>query len=140
MKISGAVAMTTRSESMLPLKSGVSTSMVVPGDCRRISRMVSAKISAPKSGRSSRSTEVTTAWARPIWATAAATRRGSSASMSPPRLPLVTAQKAQARVQTSPRIMKVAVPWPQHSAMLGQRASSHTVTRSRPRIRLLISA
>jgi len=130
--------MTVRSESRLPLKSGVSTSIVVPGDWRRISWMVAAKRAAPKSGRSSRSTEVTTAWARPIRDTAAPTRRGSSASMSPPRLPLVTAQKAQARVHTSPRIMRVAVPWPQHSAMLGQRASSHTVVSSRPRIRLLI--
>ena len=89
---------------------------------------------APKSGRSSRSTEVTTAWRSPIRATASPTRRGSSASMSPPRRPLFTAQKAQARVQTSPRIMKVAVPWPQHSPMFGQRASSQTVFSERPRM------
>jgi len=38
--------------------------------------------------------------------------------------------EAQARVQTSPRIMKVAVPWPQHSAMFGHRASSQTVLSS----------
>ena len=41
--------------------------------------------------------------------------------------PDVTAQKRQARVQTSPRIMKVAVPRLQQSKMFGQRASSHTV-------------
>src|SRR5690606_11363117 len=40
-----------------------------------------------------------------------------------------TSQKLQRRVHTSPRIMKVAVPWPKHSWMLGQLASSHTVTR-----------
>ncbi len=37
-------------------------------------------------------------------------------------------------VQRSPLIMKVAVPSAQHSKMLGQPASSHTVTRSRLRI------
>ena len=35
----------------------------------------------------------------------------------------------QRRVQTSPRIMKVAVPWLKHSWMFGQLASSQTVTR-----------
>src|SRR3546814_2913607 len=43
--------------------------------------------------------------------------------------PWATSQKLQRRVQTSPRIMKVAVPWPKHSWMFGQLASSHTVTR-----------
>jgi len=41
--------------------------------------------------------------------------------------PEVTAQKRQARVQTAPRIMKVAVPRSQHSPMFGQFASSQTV-------------
>ena len=41
---------------------------------------------------------------------------------------LERAQKLQRRVQTSPRIMKVAVPWLKHSWMFGQLASSHTVT------------
>ena len=41
--------------------------------------------------------------------------------------PWATAQYAHARVQTSPRIMNVAVPWCQHSPMFGQRASSQTV-------------
>jgi len=36
-------------------------------------------------------------------------------------------QKAQARVQTEPRIITVAWPLAQHSPMLGQAASSHTV-------------
>ena len=112
--------------------------MVVPGALDRIAWMVAANTPAPPSGRSSRSTEVTTAWRSPIVETASPTRRGSSQSMSPPRLPLFTAQKAQARVQTSPRIMKVAVPCPQHSAMFGQRASSQTVLSCWPRMIPLI--
>jgi len=51
--------------------------------------------------------------------------------------PCPTAQYPQARVQTSPRIMKVAVPWVQHSPMFGHRASSQTVWRFKSRIRLL---
>src|SRR4249919_981243 len=43
--------------------------------------------------------------------------------------PWATSQKLQRRVHTSPRIMKVAVPWLKHSWMFGQLASSHTVTR-----------
>ena len=42
-------------------------------------------------------------------------------------LPVATLQKAQARVQVSPRIMKVACFCFQHSPMFGQAASSHTV-------------
>ena len=124
-------ATTAATASRSPWKSGVSTSTLVPGDWRRISRMVAAKIEAPPSARSSRSTEVTTAWRRPRRATASPTRRGSSASTSPPRRPLFTAQKAHARVQVSPRIMKVAVPAFQHSPRLGQRASSQTVADQR---------
>jgi hypothetical protein len=37
-------------------------------------------------------------------------------------------QKAQARVQVSPMIIMVACFWVQHSPMLGQPASSQTVT------------
>jgi hypothetical protein len=48
----------------------------------------------------------------------------SSASGSPVR----TLQKAQARVQVSPMIMKVAWRFDQHSPILGQPASSQTVT------------
>ena len=40
--------------------------------------------------------------------------------------PWATAQYAQFRVQTSPRIMNVAVPCSQHSPTLGQWASSQT--------------
>src|SRR6266852_3367409 len=52
--------------------------------------------------------------------------RGSSASGASGR-PWATSQNGQRRVQMSPRIMKVAVPLPKHSAMFGQDASSHTV-------------
>ena len=50
---------------------------------------------------------------------ASATRPGSAVSTAAGR-PCATAQYAQARVQTSPRIMNVAVPWFQHSPMFGQ--------------------
>ena len=44
-------------------------------------------------------------------------------------MPVLTLQKAQARVQVSPMIMKVACFLSQHSPMFGQPASSQTVTR-----------
>ena len=43
-------------------------------------------------------------------------------------MPVFTLQKAQALVQVSPMIMKVACFFDQHSPMLGQPASSQTVT------------
>ena len=43
-------------------------------------------------------------------------------------MPVFTLQKAQARVQVSPMIMKVACRFDQHSPMFGQPASWHTVT------------
>ena len=43
-------------------------------------------------------------------------------------MPVRTLQKAQARVQVSPRIMKEACFFDQHSPMFGQPASSQTVT------------
>src|SRR5712691_5789119 len=111
------------------------TSTVVPGDWARISRIVAAKSDAPPSGSSSRFTLVTTAWPSAICATAAPTRAGSSRSTTPGR-PVFTAQKPHERVQVSPRIMKVAVPAPQHSAMFGQWASSQTVWSDFARISL----
>ena len=49
-------------------------------------------------------------------------------SISDPSVNLLSLeQNPHARVQMSPRIMKVAVPCSQHSPMLGQRALSHTV-------------
>ena len=65
---------------------------------------------------------------RPILATASATRCGSVGSSASGR-PVFTLQKAQARVQVSPMIIMVAWRIDQHSPMLGQDASSHTVVR-----------
>ena len=134
LRISGWASITAASASQLPWKSGIRTSIEVPGQSARVRRMVSAKTWAPPSVRSSRSTEVMTACRMPIRAIDSATRRGSSSSSQVGR-PVLTAQKAQARVQVSPRIMKVAVPALQHSPMLGQWASSHTVWRPSDRIR-----
>ena len=67
-------------------------------------------------------------------------RRGAARpSSSQLGRPVFTAQKPQARVQVSPRIMTVAVRCSQHSPMFGQRASSQTVLSARPRMRLLSS-
>ena len=67
-----------------------------------------------------------TAWRRPIRFTWFATRSGSSGSFQL-GTPVFTLQNPQRRVQTSPRIMKVAVPRSQHSPTFGQFASSQTV-------------
>ena len=116
----------TRRCGFCNVKSGVSTSTAHDGARARIARIVAANIPAPPSGRSSRSTEVTTQWRSSICSTAFATRSGSARS-SRSGTPDFTLQKPQRRVQTSPRIMKVAVPRSQHSPMLGQFASSQTV-------------
>jgi len=50
--------------------------------------------------------------------------------------PVVTEQKPQLRVQTSPRIRKVAVRFSQHSPMFGQSASSQIVFRRCSRMRV----
>ena len=83
---------------------------------------------APPSGRSSRSTEVITTCARPMVATTSARCAGSLGSTAS-GIPVLTLQKAQARVQVSPRIITVACFWVQHSPMFGQAASSQTVCR-----------
>ena len=72
------------------------------------------------------------------FAVASATRSGSSRS-SGPGMPVRTLQKAQARVQVSPMIMKVAWRFDQHSPILGQPASSQTVTRPCSRTIALVS-
>ena len=54
--------------------------------------------------------------------------------------PVATLQKAQARVQTDPRIIMVACFCAQHSPIFGQAASSHTVTRLCSRISERVSA
>ena len=55
-------------------------------------------------------------------------------------MPVLTLQNAQARVQVSPMIMKVACFLSQHSPMFGQPASSHTVSRPLARTMLRVSA
>ena len=90
-------------------------------------RMVSAKCPAPPSARSSRSTLVRTTYSTPISASVRATFAGSSGSGGAVGLPALTAQKRHPRVQSSPMSMRVIVPPPQHSPMLGHWASSQTV-------------
>src|SRR5205809_3102821 len=65
--------------------------------------------------------------------TASATRLGSSGS-SAKGFAVGTAQNPHARVQRSPAIMKVAVPWLEHSHRLGRRALSQTVCDRRSEI------
>src|SRR5690349_19594405 len=79
-----------------------------------------------------------TACLRPILATLRATRAGSSGSFQV-GLPVLTLQKPHRRVHVSPRIMNVAVPRCQHSPMLGQAASWHTVCRFSDLMRLFSS-
>ena len=112
--------------------------MVVAGVLRRSASITLTNCEAPPSGRSSRSTEVTTIWVRPSSAAATATCSGSSGSTAR-GMPVLTLQKAQARVQVSPRIITVACFLVQHSPILGQAASSHTVARLSRRISLRVS-
>ena len=84
---------------------------------------------APSSARSSRHTPVTVAYRSSIFCTDSATRSGSPASKSA-GLPVSIWQKSQRRVHWSPPIRKVASRSSQHSKMLGQPASWHTVCRS----------
>src|SRR5207247_2453554 len=65
--------------------------------------------------------------------TASATRCGSSSS-SAKGFAVITAQNPHARVQRSPAIMKVAVPWLQHSHRFGHCALSQTVCNRRSEI------
>jgi len=125
---SGLASITTSAAPSLRMKSGVRISTVVAGAAWRMARTTSAKCRAPPSSRSSRSTEVITTCLRPILATASATRAGSVGSSAWGR-PVLTLQKAQARVQVSPMIIMVACDTVQHSPILGQAASSHTVVR-----------
>jgi hypothetical protein len=81
LKTSGRAPSTVSSaSSSAPRKSGVRTSIDDSGSFALSARIVAAKWAAPLSGRSSRSTEVTTTWVRPIVAAACASRSGSSGS------------------------------------------------------------
>src|SRR5687768_13558468 len=116
---SGAASITRCTFSFWPLKSGISVSNVVSGLSAFTARMVLYQTMLPPSFNSSRSTEVNTACFTFIRVMASATRCGSSQSTAS-GLPVATAQKPQLLVQTLPKIIKVAVPSPQHSPILGQ--------------------
>ena len=90
---------------------------------------VSAQMIEPPSFKSSRSTEVTTACLIFMSLMERATFSGSSQSTVSGR-PVFTPQKPQERVHTFPRIIKVAVPSPQHSPILGQLPEVQMVCKS----------
>src|SRR3954467_14691791 len=69
--------------------------------------------------------------------TASATRSGSSSSRAN-GFAVVTAQKPQARVQRSPAIIMVAVPWLQHSHRFGHCALSQTVCNRKSEINAFV--
>lgn len=120
------------------LKSGVRISIVVLGVLRRSASITFTNWLAPPSGKSSRSTDVITMCSSPIFAAAIATCSGSSGSTAR-GIPVLTLQNAQARVQTSPRIITVACFFVQHSPILGQAASSQTVFKFKSRINRRVS-
>src|SRR5665648_198959 len=128
---SGRAPKTSASSSGTALKSGISSSTPVPGLRAWTWRTVSAYSQAPPSDRSSRATPVTVEYRRPMVRTDSATRRGSSASKAA-GLPVSIWQKSHRRVHRSPPIRNVASRSSQHSKMLGQPASSHTVCRPPP--------
>src|ERR1700751_6095821 len=72
-----------------------------------------------------------------ILRTASAARCGSSSS-SAKGFAVVTAQNPHARVQRSPAIMKVAVPWLQHSQRFGHSALSQTVCKRKSEMSALV--
>src|ERR1700676_469917 len=103
----------------------------------RIAAITRAKCLAPPSFKSSRATAVITTCFNFIRRTASATRCGSSSS-SANGFAVCTAQNPQARVQRSPAIIIVAVPWLQHSQRFGHCALSQTVCKRRSEIRALV--
>src|SRR5438093_7640349 len=111
--------------------------MIIFGSISRIAWIVRAKCSAPPSFRSSRATAVMTTCFNFIRRTASATRCGSSSSKAN-GFAVVTAQNPQARVQRSPAIIIVAVPWLQHSQRFGHCALSQTVCNRRSEISALV--
>src|SRR5210317_1167226 len=93
--------------------------MVVSGFILRTALTVSAHIILPMSFRSSLSTLVKTACLIFIIFIERATFSGSSQS-TVSGLPVLTPQNPHDRVHILPKIIKVAVPSPQHSPILGQ--------------------
>src|SRR5699024_4073811 len=121
--ISGFASISVFRLSNSPPISDGSTSIVVYGFSSLTRLTVSAYTFEPASFRSSLATAVMTTCFRFISLTDSATRFGSSQSSSFGR-PVLTAQNLQARVQTAPRIMNVAVRLSaQHSWMFGHFAS-----------------
>src|SRR5256714_1886672 len=102
--------------------------MIIDGSIFWIATITRAKWSAPPSFKSSRATAVITTCFNFIRTTASATRCGSSPSKAN-GFAVVTAQNPHARVQRSPAIMNVAVPWLQHSQRFGHCALSQTVCK-----------
>src|SRR5262245_34999879 len=111
--------------------------MIIEGSISRLAVIGPAKWSAPPSFRSSRATAVITTCFKFIRRTASATRFGSSSSNAN-GFAVVTAQNPHARVQRSPAIMKVAVPWLQHSHRLGHCALSQTVCNRKSEMSALV--
>ena len=100
-KTSGPASRTMSSAAKSPAKSPVKHSTFAEGTSLWIIRTVLAKMAAPPSARSSRSTAVRTRYAQPKSRTASATRLGSSQSTSPPRaagLHVAEIARARARV------------------------------------------
>ena len=112
--------------SCIPLKSGIKVSNVVVGVSVLIALMVLYQIIEPPSANSSLSTLVSTACFTFINKIASATLCGSSHSTAL-GLPVATAQNWQLLVHIFPSIIKVAVPSPQHSPILGQLPLSQIV-------------
>src|SRR6059058_1154428 len=111
--------------------------MMIDGSASRIALITPAKCFAPPSLRSSRATAVITTCFNFIRITASATRCGSSSSKAN-GFAVVTAQNPHARVQRSPAIMNVAVPWLQHSQRFGHCALSQTVCSRKSEISALV--
>src|SRR5215475_9610515 len=111
--------------------------MMIDESISRIAVIVCAKCSDPPSFRSSRATAVMTTCFSFIRPTASATRCGSSSS-SAKGFAVVTAQNPHARVQRSPAIIKVAVPWLQHSHRFGHCALSQTVCNRKSEMSALV--
>ena len=116
--ISGLEAITTSNNAGFASKSEIRSSIVADEFFALIASTVAAQWAAPRSGKSSRVTEVTTTCRSPIRLTLSATFSGSLASGGK-GCPVFVAQKRQFLVQMSPKIINVAVLRLQHSDLFG---------------------
>jgi hypothetical protein len=110
----GEAVATVSSAPASPPKSGISTSITVSGELFLHDWITFAKWLAPPSLRSSRVTDVITAYLSPSSLSAAATLPGSVGSAGGGK-PWLTLQKRQLRVHIVPRMIKVAVFCAKHS-------------------------